>query len=78
MDDDDMKILDLVSYNERIEEKATALNRALAVREANIQDVDAGLLETYICDLLQELAELKETYDDADVVTYGDDANVFV
>lgn len=78
MDDEEMKILDLVSYNERIEEKATALNRALAVREANIRDVDAGLLETYISDLLQELADLKATYDDADVVTYGEDANVFV
>lgn len=78
MDDDEVKILDMVSYKERTEEKALSLNRALAVREAGIREVDASLLDAYIGELLQDLADLKAIFDDADVVTYGEDANVFV
>jgi len=78
MEDELVKVLDMNSYNERIGQKVTSLNLALKVRSSGVDGIDTDQLDSFINEMLEDISRLRRTFDNCDVITFGDDANVRV
>lgn len=78
MEDELVKVLDMNSYKERMGQKVTSLNLALKVRSSGVDGIDTEQLDSFINEMLEDISQLRRTFDNCDVITFGDDANVRV